>query len=67
LLQNGVTYIGNESFSRNQLTSVIIGNSVTYIGAGAFSGNRLTSVPYRIALPILEAILILVVRLRKTN
>ena len=39
-----VTRIGEDAFSSNQLTSVIIPDSVTSIGDGAFYGNQLTSV-----------------------
>jgi hypothetical protein len=40
-----VTAIGQEAFSSNELTSVVIPNSVTFIESEAFSGNeKLTSV-----------------------
>ena len=39
-----VVAIGNNAFSDNQLTSVVIPNSVTSIGNWAFSANQLTSV-----------------------
>ena len=46
IIQDGVTYIGNEAFLRcYELTSIIIPNSVTSIGNYAFSGcGGLTSI-----------------------
>jgi hypothetical protein len=43
-LPDGLVFIGNGAFWRNQLTSVTIPDSVTYIGGGAFYQNQLTSV-----------------------
>jgi hypothetical protein len=40
----GVTTIGKEAFSKNQLTRVELSPGVTTIGQGAFNNNKLTSV-----------------------
>ncbi|MHC6204539.1 leucine-rich repeat protein [Breznakiellaceae bacterium SP9] len=39
---NTITSIGENAFSGNQLTGVVIPNSVTSIGYSAFSNNQLT-------------------------
>jgi hypothetical protein len=43
-IPDSVTYIDNDAFRNNQLTSITIPDSVTYIGNNAFSDNQLTSV-----------------------
>jgi len=41
---NGVTSIGNSSFSRNYLTDITIPNSVISIEYYAFANNKITSI-----------------------
>ncbi|MCL1959628.1 MAG: leucine-rich repeat protein [Spirochaetes bacterium] len=43
-IPEGITYIGNSVFAKNELANVTIPDSVTYIGSEAFSNNQLTSV-----------------------
>ena len=43
VVEDGITSIGDEAFSKNDLTSVTIGNSVRTIGFAAFSENKLNA------------------------